>query len=137
MLTSKNSKPRKKTYRLCLRKSLKKVSVFHFPPVKGIEDVSSKLNHVEADSLFSALVHVFQLKPIETEQEAYEAERVLEYIERAFEQDTPIEIEHYRQVLLMLVSIFDEQHYIRTAGDLAPHEFLKALLQESAITKKN
>ncbi len=104
--------------------------------MKGLEDVSKKLNLVEADSLFSALLHGFRLRPIETEQEAREAERVLEYIERAFEQDTPLEIEQYRQVLLLLVSNFDEQHYTRTVGNLAPHEFLQALLQEDGITQK-
>lgn len=131
------SKQRKKTYRLRLRKTVKKeLSLFHFPAVKGLEDVSKTLNLVEADSLFSALLHGFRLRPIETEREAREAERVLEYLERAFEQDPPLEIEQYRQVLLMLVSAFDEQHYTRAAGNLAPYEFLQALIKEDGINQK-
>ena len=66
---------RKKIYRLCRRKTLKEVSLFQFPLVKGLEDVCEKLNEVAAESLFSALMHAFSLRPIKTEQEAREAER--------------------------------------------------------------
>ncbi|MCE5319233.1 MAG: hypothetical protein LLG04_17955 [Parachlamydia sp.] len=110
--------------------------MFHFPMVRGLEDVSERLNAVEADTLFAALMHAFSLRPIQNEEDARDAERVLEYIERAFEQDPPEDIERYRQVLLMLVTAFDEQHYVRAAGNMEPHEFLKALLQEDGVSQK-
>lgn len=136
MLTSKTRKHVKKTYRLCRGKTLKEVSLFHFPSVKGLEDVSEKLNAVEADSLFSALLHAFSLRPIETEKDAQHAERVFEYLERAFERNVPQPIKDYQQVLLLLITAFDQKHYVRTAANLEPHEFLKALLLEDGLTQK-
>lgn len=138
MLTSNHSKRRKSSYRLSKGTTLKKikVSLFHFPFVQGLEDISQKLSLVEADSLFTALLKLFRLRPIETEKEARDAERILEYIDRAFEKDIPLEIDHFRQVLLMLVTHFDEKHYRRAAGDLEPAEFLKALLKEEGISQK-
>lgn len=135
MLSSQGAK-RKKNHPLCLRKTLKEVSLFHFPSVKGMEDVSLTLNAVEADSLFSAMLHAFSLRPIETEVEARSAERVLEYLERAFEQDIPLEIEHYREVLALLVSTFDARHYVRAIENLKPHELLRALLKEDGLCQK-
>lgn len=136
MLISKKPKHRKRPDRLYRRKTVREVSLFHFPAVIGIEDVSAKLSAVEADSLFSALLYAFRLRPIETRKEASEAERVLEYIERAFPQDFPIEIENYRQILLMLVEAFNDKYYIRARDTLEPHEFLKTLLHETGISQK-
>lgn len=65
-----------------------------------------------------------------TEKEASKAERVLEYLERAFEENPPREIQDYAQVLLLLISAFDARQYIRTGGNLKPYEFLKELLQQ-------
>ena len=110
--------------------------MFHFPSVKGLEDVSEKLNEVVADSLFSALLHFFSLRAIESEDEARKAERVLEYLNRAFEHTPPQDVEHYCEVLSILISVFDDKNYIRAAAALKPHEFLKALLQEDGLNQK-
>lgn len=134
MLISKTRKRRR--YRLCLRKTLKEVSLYCFPVVKGLEDVAQKLNAVAADSLFVALLNAFSLRPIETERDAQDAERVLEYLERAFELDVPSEIEDYRQILSMLVSAYDDKHMLRAAEGMEPHEFLKALLREDGLSQK-
>lgn len=102
-----------------------------------MEDVSEKLFAVEADSVFSALQTAFKLRPIENEKDACEAERVLEYLDRAFEIDIPEEIDRYRSLLLMLISSYDAQHTIRAASCYAPHEFLKILLEEKGINQKD
>src|SRR5262249_42022794 len=102
----------------------------------GMEDVSRKLENVEADSLFVAMLQAFKLRPILTEEEACEAERVLEYIVRAFEENIPKEIEQYKEVLLMLISEYDEKHSIRMSAGIASHVFLKALLEETGTYQK-
>lgn len=117
--------------------TMKKVSIFNFPNVTGLEDVSAKLRRVKADSLFSAVQQAFNLRPIETEKEAREADRLLEYIDRAFEQDTPAEIDRYRNVLLILVQAFEDKHYIRAADGLDPADFIRLLLKEDSISQKD
>ena len=135
MLDAKNQMRR--SSKIPQRKILKKLFVYSFPTVIGLEDVSRKLENVEADSLFVAMLHAFQLRPISIEEEACEAERVLEYIVRAFEEDIPMEIEQYKEVLLMLISEYDEKHSIRLSEGVAPHEFLRALLEETGIYQKD
>ena len=78
MLGARNQKRR--FSRISKKNVLKKLSVYSFPDVLGLEDVSRKLKNVEADSLFVAMLHAFQLRPILNEGDACEAERVLEYI---------------------------------------------------------
>ncbi len=123
--------------RLITSKTLKEVSLFCFPSVVGLEKISQKLENIEADSLFSALLQVFRLRQIKSEKEAREAEGLLEYLERAFESNPPLEIRHYKEVLLLLISDFDEKHYIPTAKDIKPYVFLKLLLEENNLNQKD
>lgn len=137
MLVRSNQSSRKRGKTLLLRTTTKKVSVFQFPAVKGLEDVSHKLNAIEAENLFVALLHVFDLRPIEDENTAKKAERVAEYIERAFVARAPQEVGYYSHLLHILIQEYDQKQYISATFELAPHEFLKALLDEEKASQKS
>lgn len=134
MLTSGTSRKQPK---LLQKKALKEVSLFCFPMVKGLEEVSRRLARVEADSLFSALLQSFRLRLIKTAEEARVAEELLEYLERAFEASCPVEIRQYKEVLLMLIAAYDEKHYTSAAKEIGPALFLKHLLQENGLCQKD
>lgn len=102
----------------------------------GMEDVFHKLNQVKAENLFIALLNAYNLHPIKTEESARNAERVIEYIERAFETNVPDDVKYYAHVLHILINEYDDKHYISAAHEMAPHEFLKALLEEEGISQK-
>jgi len=108
-----------------------------FPRIKGLEDVSNKLNAYPAETVFSALLHGFELRPITNDSCAQEAERMIEYLDRAFEKETPPQVEHYKHILFMLIKEYDGIHHIRASKDIPSHEFLKVLLVEDEIPQKS
>ncbi len=63
--------------------------MYKFPIVKGLEDVSAKLNASPAEDIFGALLHAYALRPIEDGKSAQAGERMIEYLERAFEANLP------------------------------------------------
>lgn len=128
---------RKRRVGLASKKVSKQLHLYYFPAVKGLEDISFKLNAHPAENIFGALLHVFFLTPILDEQSACEAERMVEYLNRAFERDIPSEIEDYRHLLLILIKEYDDKHYQRASEKMLPHEFLKALLVEDQIPQKS
>lgn len=81
-------------------------------------------------------MHVFHLRPIQNEEEAHNAEAILEYIERAFEGDPPQDILDYREILLLLIDAYDSSKYTAASANLSPAAFLKLLLEEFGIEQK-
>lgn len=132
----KHKRPRAKQARLPSRKVPKQLFLYRFPEVLGLEEVSSKLNAYPAENIFGALLHAFALKPITDDECAYEAERMIEYLGRAFESEVPLEVEYYLHILLMLLKEYDESKHVKASDDLAPHQFLKAFLEEDNMTQK-
>lgn len=138
MLKQKTTKHRLiRSFRLPSKKVRKDVYLFTFPIVCGLEDISTKLNSHSAENMFNALLHGFALKPIKNEKSAFEAERMIEYLDRAFENKKPKEVEYYCHILLLLMQEFDDVHHTRAAKDLLPSEFLKALLLEGNLPQKS
>lgn len=125
------------------RKSLPSIKVerqlrlYRFPVVNGFEGISAKLNAHPAENIFGALFHAFELKPIDQEETATKAERLLEYLDRAFENDMPIQISHYQHLLFLLIKEYDALHHVRAANDMSPSDFLKALLIENNVPQKS
>lgn len=125
------------------RKSLPSTKVetqlrlYRFPIVDGFETISTKLNTHPAENVFGALLHAFELKPIEVDETAIKAERLLEYLDRAFEKDIPIQISHYQHLLYLLIKEYDDNHHVRAAKDMSPSDFLKALLIENKMPQKS
>jgi hypothetical protein len=133
----KQIKPKKRRLKLPIKKVAKQLNIYQFPTVIGLEDISAKLNRTAAEDLFSALVHTCELKPILDEEYASKAERMIEYVERAFENDMPSQVEYYQYILLILLKEYDDSKHIRASKEMAPHEFLKALLDEDGISQKS
>lgn len=132
-----SSKARSGNRRFCIRMTTKQVSVFKFPEIQGLEEIYQQLNAVEAENLFVALLQVFDLRPIESEKTARIAERVAEYLDRAFDAKVPKEIKYYSHLLHMLIKEYDDKFYISASQKMDPHVFLKALLEETATSQKN
>ncbi len=128
---------RRKRIGLISKRVPKQLHLYHFPIIKGLEEISFKLNAHPAENIFGALLHAFFLTPILDQQSAVEAERVLEYLNRAFEGEMPQEVEDYQHLLLILLKEYDEKYYRRTAKEMCPHEFLKALLIEDQLPQKS
>lgn len=120
-----------------VKKFTKEVYFFNFPIVKGYEDLTKKLNGELADSPFIALFNVFELTPVKTEKMALEGQTVLEYLGRAFENGFPEGINNYAHLLEMLLKEYDDQYYIPGRAHISPHEFLKALLEDSGLNQKD
>lgn len=135
MLKQQNVKRRRKN--LPSTKVEMPLRLYRFPVVDGFEAISTKLNAHPAENVFGALLHVFELKPIELDETATKAERLLEYLDRAFENDKPKQIDHYQHLLLMLIKEYDSSHHVRAANDMSPSDFLKALLIENNIPQKS
>lgn len=133
----KQKRPRKRQMTLPSKKVPKQLHLYKFPVVRGLEDVSSKLNSHPAENIFGALLHAFVLRPIIDQTSALEAERLIEYLARAFENEMPPEIEYYHHILFILLKEYDDIHHVRASHDMSPHEFLKALLSEDKIPQKN
>lgn len=133
----KQKRSRKGHIRLPSKKVPKQLHLFKFPVIRGLKEISSKLNSHPAENVFGALLHAFALKPITDEKSALKAERMIEYLGRAFENEIPLEVEYYHHILIMLIKEYDDIYHIRTSKDMPPHEFLKALLIEDKIPQKN
>lgn len=129
--------PRKRAKTLPSRKVPKQLHLYKFPVVSGLESVFSKLNSHPAENLFGALLYAFALKPITDDECAMKAERMIEYLGRAFENEMPPQVEYYQHILLMLLKEYDEKFHVRTSKDMLPHEFLKALLIEDKIPQNS
>jgi antitoxin component HigA of HigAB toxin-antitoxin module len=71
------------------------------------------------------------------EKTALKAERMLQYLGFAFDEYFPQEITSYQHILLLLLDEYDKTQHVRAASDIAPHEFLKALLEEDNILQKS
>lgn len=132
----KNKRPRTKHTRLPSRKVPKQLFLYCFPDVVGLKEVSSKLNSYPAENIFGALLHAFALRPIHDNKCAYEAERMIEYLGRAFDSTPPLEVEYYVHILVMLLEEYDESKHIKASHDIPSHQFLKALLEEDSLTQK-
>lgn len=135
MLKQQNAKRRRKS--LPSTKVETQLRLYRFPVVDGFEAIFTKLNTHPAENVFGALLHAFELKPIEIDETAAKAERMLEYLDRAFENDMPIQIGYYQHLLLMLIKEYDALHHVRAAKGMSPSEFLKALLIENNISQKS
>ena len=132
-----HKRARKRPTMLPFKKVVKRLNLYQFPLVRGLEDVSSKLNKLPSEDLFGALIHAFELKPIIDEENAIEAERMIEYLGRAFEKNIPVQVVYYQHILLLLLKEYDDHYHIRTSKDMLPHEFLKALLEEDNLPQKS
>lgn len=119
------------------RKVQKNIYIYTFPLVPGLEDISTKLNSHPAENVFSVLFSAQTLKPIVNSKSACKAERMLEYLGRAFEKEAPRQVEYYRHLLCMLLKEYDDLCHIRAAESMLPHEFLKALLIEDQVPQKS
>ena len=111
--------------------------IYQFPEVHGLEDVSSKMATVKAETLFSALLKGYDLSPITTEDQAKTAERFLEYLLRAFEKACPPQVKTYLHLLEMLIEEYDKQHTVAAARNIPPYKLLKALLDEEGLDQKS
>jgi hypothetical protein len=129
--------PRKRQVSIPSKKVSRQVHLYSFPTVQGLEDVFSKLNSRPAEDVFCALLHAFALRPITDDECAFEAERMIEYLDRAFEKKMLPQVKHYHHILFMLLKEYDDIHHIRTSKDMPPHKFLKALLIEDKIPQKS
>jgi antitoxin component HigA of HigAB toxin-antitoxin module len=136
VLTSKRGHRTKRPGPLHKRSASLKASVYRFPRVQGLEDVSAKMAHVKAETLFSALMKGYDLSPIENEEQARWAEKFLEYLLRAFEKKCPEPVKTYVHLLEMLIEEFDKQHTVPAAHNIAPHRLLKTMLEEAGLTQK-
>lgn len=136
MLTSKSARA-KGQRKLVYQKSMLKAAIYQFPEVCGLEDVSAKMATVKAETLFSALLKGYDLKPITTEEQAQNAERFLEYLLRAFEKKCPESVKTYLHLLEMLIQEYDTQHTISAVKNISPHKLLKALLEEKGLDQKS
>lgn len=139
MLTSskKSTKSTRKIQRIkIVKKSSHEVYSFNFPIVQGLEDISTKLNAVFAESPFAALLQIYNLHSVDSEVHAKFGERLLEYLGRAFVPEMPSDVQNYAHLLEMLLKEFDDKHYARASLDMAPHEFLKAILKEENMNQK-
>ena len=122
---------------LLLKPSSIKVTVFQFPEVEGLEDVSAKMAKIKAETLFSALLKGYDLSPIQSEEQAEEAERFLEYLLRAFEKKCPQDVHSYLHLLQLLLKEYDAEHTTAALANIAPHTLLKALLDEEGLDQKS
>ncbi|MBA3238968.1 MAG: hypothetical protein H0T62_11565 [Parachlamydiaceae bacterium] len=130
-------KQNKKIHFPASRKIQTQSYIYAFPLVLGLEDISVKLNSYPAENIFSALFHAQNLKPIANSKSANKAERMLEYLGRAFEKEVPKQVEYYRHLLCMLLKEYDDVCHTRASESLLPHEFLKALLIEDQLSQKS
>jgi antitoxin component HigA of HigAB toxin-antitoxin module len=137
MLTSKKSRTRRPKKLISFKASSLKATVYQFPEVEGLEDVSATMATIKAETLFSALVKGYDLSPIESEEQAQVAERFLEYLLRAFEKKCPAEVKTYIHLLEMLVEEYDKRHTIATIKHLSPHQILRAILEETGVDQKS
>ncbi|MEI8366349.1 MAG: hypothetical protein WCF65_08010 [Parachlamydiaceae bacterium] len=135
MLKQQSAKRRRKS--LPSTKVETQLRLYRFPVVDGFEAISTKLNAHPAENIFGALLHVFELKPIEVYETAIKAERLLEYLDRAFENDMPLQIFHYQHLLFTLTKEYDALYHVRAAKGMSPSDFLKALLIENNISQKS
>lgn len=135
MLKQQSAKRRRKS--IPSTKVETQLRLYRFPLVDGFEAISTKLNAHPAENVFGALLHAFELKPIEIDETATKAERLLEYLDRAFENDMPIQIGHYKHLLFMLIKEYDALHHVQATKDLSPSDFLKTLLIENNISQKS
>lgn len=122
---------------LLLKPSSLKVSVYQFPEVEGLEDISDKMAKIKAETLFSALLKGYDLSPIEREEQAEDAERFLEYLLRAFEKKCPQDVHSYIHLLQMLLNEYDSKHTTAALANTPPHKLLKALLTEEGLDQKS
>ncbi len=129
--------PRKRTLHIQSKKVPEQAYLYKFPDILGFEEISSTLNSIPAENIFNALLHGFALKPILDEKCSSEAERMLEYLDRAFETEKHPQIEYYSHILILLLEEYDHKHHIKASSEIPPHEFLKALLQEDKISQKS
>lgn len=129
--------PRKRLFSLRSKKVVKPLHLYSFPNIKGLEDIAHNLNSKPAESLFGALLHGFELQPIIEETSAQKAERMIEYLERAFDIGMPLQVESYHHILCLLLKEYDDARYIQASKELSPSEFLKALLTEERILQKD
>ena len=136
MLKQKSAKRRRKS--IPSTKVETQLRLYRFPVIDGFEAISTTLNTHPAENIFGALLHAFELKPIEVDETATKAERLLEYLDRAFEDDMPIQISHYQHLLFMLIKEYDALHHVRAAKGMSPSDFLKGLLLiENSISQKS
>ena|ERR1700722_9589314 len=133
----KQKKPRKRPLSIPSKKVSRQLHLYNFPIIQGLEDVFSKLNSRPAEDLFCALLHAFELRPITDDECAFEAERMIEYLDRAFENERLPQVEYYHHILFMLLKEYDDIHHVQTSKDMPPHKFLKALLIEDKISQKS
>jgi antitoxin component HigA of HigAB toxin-antitoxin module len=136
MLTSKKRSKHLRWKKIYVKKALQEVCIFNFPSVMGLDDISNRLNVIKAENPFVALMHVYNLSPIENDKNIQTAERLLEYLERAFEKGMPKEVANYQHILLLLIEEYNNKHYVR-ANEHPPHKFLKILLEEDKVTQQS
>lgn len=137
MLTSRKTRVKTSRKLIHLKTSPIKANVYQFPEVQGLEDISTKMAAVKAETLFSALLKGYDLSPIENEEQAKIAERFLEYLLRAFENECPEHVKIYLHLLEMLTHEYDKLHTVDAMENIAPHRLLQVLLEEQNLTQKS
>ncbi len=128
---------RKRQFMLPSRKIAKEMHIYEFPTICGLESISEKLNRFPAENIFGALLHALPLKPILNTASVCKAEKMLEYLGRAFENQFPKQVEYYLHILTMLLQEYDDIHHVRASKNIPPHEFLKIILLEDNLTQKS
>ena len=115
-----------------------KATVYQFPEVEGLEDISKTMATVKAETLFSALLKGYDLSPIQSEEQAQAAERFLEYLLRVFEKnECSLQVTAYMHLLEMLIEEYDSRHTVGVVRNMAPHRILQAILEDEGITQKS
>jgi antitoxin component HigA of HigAB toxin-antitoxin module len=121
-----------------VKRSKRKVCRFEFPEVQGMEDIQEELCIMEAASPFMAMFQVVPLDQIQNDAEAQKAERMIEYLDRAFENEFPDrEIKTYLDLLMLIFEKYDSENYVRAFGEMTPQEVLSALLKEDGLHQKD
>lgn len=137
MLISKKTRVRRSRRLVSLKTGSLKATVYQFPEVQGMEDISDSMRAIKAENVFSALLKGYDLSPIVCEEQAQAAERFLEYLLRAFENGCPEEVKTYLHLLEILIQEYDKKHTILTLGNMAPFRLLQAILEEEGLSQKS
>ena len=121
-----------------VKRSKRKIFRFEFPKVQGMEDVQEELCKKEATSPFMAMFQVVPLYEIQNDSEAQKAERMIEYLDRAFGNEFPDrDVKTYQDLLMLIFEKYDNENYVRAFDEMTPQEILYALLEEEGLQQKD
>jgi len=108
-----------------------------FPVVRGMGDITKYLAAIHAENFYYTLMQALPLTLITNAKHADIAERIIEYLSKAFGKKAPRDVMLYKEVLVILLDVYDEKHYIKAASQISPCDFLKTLLEEEELQQKD